>query len=120
MNIEESKLALKAAILEWQKKQGVADNDPMLAQLQLWEVYFNNTRLQSSKESIPSFGEFRSSLEQMERLSQGFSKQTAELIQEIRAVPKLRSDLNSFPHFALVLTALGALVTGILIGKFIF
>ena len=118
MNTEESKVALRAAILDWQKRHGIAESDPIIAQLELWELYFKNT-LQSSKESSPSFGEFRSSLEQMERLSKEFSKQTAELIQEIRAVPKLRSDLNSFPHFALVLTALGALVTGILIGKFI-
>ena len=41
-----------------------------------------------------------------------------EIIQELRAVPKIRSDLNQFPVFALVFTAALALLAGILIGKF--
>jgi hypothetical protein len=41
------------------------------------------------------------------------------MIQELRAVPKLRSDFTNFPRFALVFTAAVALLAGILIGKFV-
>ena len=44
------------------------------------------------------------------------SELSAEIIEELRAVPKIRSDLNRFPMFALVFTAALALLAGILIG----
>jgi hypothetical protein len=119
MSSEEQRLALKTAILEWQKKYGIQEGDPILATLELWEIYLNTLKPQSASERIPSFEEFRSSLEQLGRLSKGFAKQAGEVIQEMRAVPKIKSDLNRFPMFALVFTALIALLAGITIGKFV-
>ena len=58
-------------------------------------------------------------MQQLDRLGKGFAKQAGEIIQEIRAVPNIRSELNRFPMFALVFTSLVALLAGILIGKFI-
>ena len=117
MSDGDPKLALKNAILEWRKKYGVQDGDPMLAAVELWEIYFNHAQLGGSKEPLPSYEEFRSTMEQLERLGGDFAGRAAEIIEELRAVPKIRSDLNRFPMFALVFTAALALLAGILIGR---
>ncbi len=113
MSNGEPKQALKSAVLEWRKKYGVQDNDPMLAVVELWEIYFSHP-----KERLPSFEEFRCTMEQCERLGGELTGRAAEIIQELRAVPKIRSDLNRFPMFALIFTASLAMLAGILIGKF--
>ena len=119
MTEADQKQALKNAILEWRKKYSVQDGDPMLAAVELWEIYFHHAQVPPSKERLPSFDEFRSTMEQLERLSGDFTGRAAEIIEELRAVPKIRSDLNRFPIFALVFTAALALLAGILIGRFV-
>ena len=119
MSTDDPKLALKNAVLEWRKKYAVQDGDPMLAALELWEIYFNHAQLNGSKDRITSFEEFRSTMEQLERLGDDFTGRAAEIIEELRAVPKIRNDLNRFPMFALVFTAALALLAGILIGRFV-
>jgi len=119
MSTDDPKLALKNAILEWRKKYGVQDGDPMLAAVELWEIYFTYAQINPSQERLPSFEDFRGTLEQLERLGGDFTGRAGEIIQELRDVPKIRSDLNQFPMFALVFTAVLALLAGILIGKFI-
>ena len=116
MSEADPKQALKNAILEWRKKYSVQDGDPMLAAVELWEIYFNHAQVQPSKERLPSFDEFRSTLEQLARLSGDFTGHAAEIIKELREAPKIRSDLNRFPIFALVFSAALALLAGILIG----
>ena len=39
MNGEERNLTLQNAVLEWQKKYGIRDGDPMLASLELFHIY---------------------------------------------------------------------------------
>ncbi|MCG3147707.1 MAG: hypothetical protein PCFJNLEI_01148 [Verrucomicrobiae bacterium] len=119
MSSDDPKLVLKNAILEWRKKYGVQDGDPMLAAVELWEIYFSHVQLAGTQERLPSFEEFRNTMEQCERLSGDLAGRAAEIIQELRAVPKIRTDLNRFPVFALVFTAVLALLAGILIGRFV-
>jgi hypothetical protein len=119
MSETDPKQALKDAILEWRKKYGVQDGDPMLAAVELWEIYFNHAQLNTPKERLPGFEEFRSTIEQCERLGGDFTGRAAEIIKELRDVPKIRSDLNRFPMFALVFTSALALLAGILIGRFV-
>jgi hypothetical protein len=119
MSDSDPKLALKNAILEWRKKYGVQDGDPMLAAVELWEIYFNHVKPNGATERLPSFEEFRGTMEQLERLGGSFTGRAAEIIEELRNVPKIRSDLNRFPMFALVFTSALALLAGILIGKFV-
>lgn len=116
MSGEKEDLALKSAILEWRKKYGIQDSDPMLAAVELWGLYYSHAQVNGAKQ-IPSFEEFRGGLEQLGHLSNDVAGRAAEIIQELRAVPKIRSDLNSFPKFALVFTAAVALLAGLLIGK---
>ena len=113
------KLALKNVMLEWKKKYAIQDGDPLLAVVDLWAIYFTHIQLSSPKEHPPSFVDFRDTLEQLERLGGDFTGRAAEVIEELRAVPKIRSDLNQFPMFALVFTAAVALLAGILLGRFV-
>jgi hypothetical protein len=119
MSADDPKLLLKNAILEWRKTYGVQDGDPMLAAVELWEIYFSHVQVNGLKERLPSFEEFRNTMEQCERLSGDLTGRAAAIIEELRAVPKIRSDLNRFPIFALVFTAVLALLSGILIGRFV-
>jgi len=116
MSEADPKQALKNAILEWQKKYNVQDGDPTLAAVELWEIYFTHTQLNGPKP--PSFEDFRSTMEQLERLCGDFTGRAADIIKEMRDVPKIRSDLNRFPIFALVFSAALALLAGILIGRY--
>src|ERR1051326_7226091 len=86
------KQALKNAISEWRKKYSVQDSAPMLAALELWEIYFTHAQLSSRRERLPSFEDFRDTLEQLERLGADFTGRAGEIIQELRAVPKIRSE----------------------------
>ena len=117
MSDDDPKQALRNAILEWQKKHNVKDADPMLAAVELWEIYFTHAQLNGPKP--PSFEDFRSTMEQLERLCGDFTGRAAEIIEEVRAVPKIRTDLNRFSMFALVFIAALALFAGILIGRFV-
>lgn len=119
MSTDDPKLVLKNAILEWRKKYSVQDGDPLLAAVELWEIYFSHAQVAGLKEKLPSFEEFRSTMEQCERLGGDFAGRATEIIEELRTVPKIRSDLNRFPMFALVFTAALALFAGILIGRFV-
>lgn len=119
MSEADPKQALKDAIQEWRKKYSVQDGDPMLAAVELWEIYFTHAKLNEPKERPPSFEDFRSTMEQLERLSGDFTGRAGEIIEELRAVPKIRSDLNRFPVFALVFTAALALLAGVLIGRLV-
>ena len=116
MSDDDPKQALKNAILEWQKKHNVKDADPMLAAVELWEIYFTHAQLNGSKP--PSFEDFRSTMDQLERLCGDFTGRAGDIIKELREVPKIRSDLNRFPIFALVFSAALALLAGIMIGRY--
>ena len=116
MSEADPKEALKNAIMQWQKKYNVQDGDPTLAAVELWEIYFTHTQLNGPKP--PSFEDFRSTMEQLERLCGDFTGRAADIIKEMRDVPKIRSDLNRFPMFALVFSAALALLAGILIGRY--
>ena len=119
MSNEDPKQALKNAVLEWRKKHNVQDGDPMLAAVELWEIYFSHAQLNGLTNRLPSFEEFRNTMEQSERLSGDLTGRATDIIRELRDVPKIRTDLNQFPIFALVFTAALALLTGILIGRFV-
>ena len=82
MTTEDRNLALRAAILEWQKKYGIRDGDPMLATLELFHIYFEG--LQGPDAATAQrpllFEEFRGSLELVDERAKSFVKQSAELI----------------------------------------
>ncbi len=114
---DEEKSTLQAAVLDWRKKYGLQDGDPMLAVIELWEIYFDQARLPESRGS--HLEDFRKSVLQLDHLEKSILTQAGELIQELRAIPAIRNDLNSFPKFALMFVSGLALLLGIFLGKFL-
>ena len=107
------KQELRNAVLNWQRKHNIADDDPLLATVELWEAFLESERVPDA--SPP---DIRREIEQLDRIAKSFSKQTGEVIRELRAVPKIKSDLWMFPYFTVVLVSVGALIAGMIIGKF--
>ncbi len=118
---EDSELALKNAVLEWQKKYGIRDGDPLLASLELFHIYLRVTHPSAGQQGsrLPAFEDFRATVELLDQRSKGFSKQAGELIQELRIAPDIRRRLRAYQASALLLTFIGAFVSGLVIGKFL-
>ena len=114
MNEAPPKPALRNAVTEWQQKHNISNDDPIMATVELWEAFLESERIPEG-----SITQLRRNVDQMDRICKTLSKQATELVCELRAVPKLKSDLWSFPYFAVIFIAAGALVTGMLIGKFL-
>ncbi|HEU6448276.1 MAG TPA: hypothetical protein VFV23_07560 [Verrucomicrobiae bacterium] len=113
MNHEARKAEMQKAIAEWKKKYHIGNNDPLLATLDLWEILMQDI---SSGEPTNLF---RQELEKLTELAGRFTKQSGDIIVELRGVPKIKNDLWQFPYFTVLLVAVGALIIGIFIGKFI-
>ncbi|MCI0537753.1 MAG: hypothetical protein L0Z50_21270 [Verrucomicrobiales bacterium] len=107
------------AVLEWQHKHGIRDDDPMLASLELLQLFFANAKIKIPDSDAANAIEVRAALQQLDRLGKDFSKQARELIQEVRSVPKLHDGLAAGRFTAIFLTAVSAFGAGILIGKFV-
>ncbi len=114
MSENSRKQELREAVLNWQQKHNIANDDPLLATVELWEAF-----LESEKSVDATPVDVRREIEQLDRLGKSFTKQSGEVIRELRAVPKLKSELWMFPYFTVVFVAVGALVAGMLIGKFL-
>jgi hypothetical protein len=108
------KQALRDAVLDWQQRHNIADDDPLLATVELWEAFLESERAANS-----TAFDVRREIEQLDRLSKSFTKQSGEVIRELRAVPKLKEELWMFPYFTVIFVAVGALVAGMLVGKFL-
>jgi len=121
VNTEDRNLALRAAILEWQKKYGIRDGDPMLATLELFHIYFEGLQVRDAATAHRPllFEEFRGSLELVDERAKSFVKQSAELIGEMRTFSALQEQLRSFRASGIILLALAAAGAGVLLGKFI-
>jgi hypothetical protein len=114
MNSDAKKAEMQRAIAEWKKKNRIRNNDPILATLELWEIL-----MQDINAAEPT-NLFRQELEKLTAFTKTFSKQSSDLIVELRNVPKIKNDLWQFPYFTVLLVAAGALVIGFFIGKFVF
>lgn len=114
MNEEPRKQALRTAVFDWQQRHNIADDDPLLATVELWEAF-----LESERATDASAYDVRREIEQLDRIGKSFTKQTGEVIRELRTVPKIKSELWMFPYFTVIFIAVGAAITGMLIGKFL-
>jgi ElaB/YqjD/DUF883 family membrane-anchored ribosome-binding protein len=110
------RLALRNAVVEWQQKHAIADDDPLMATVELWEAFLESAKM---PDSTIAYHEIRQDLEQLNRLTKSLGKQSAEVIRELRAVPKIKDDLWAFPYFTVIVIAVAALIIGLLVGKFL-
>ncbi len=117
MNSDERNLTLQNAVLEWQKKYGIRDGDPMLASLELFHIYLRTSEPTATGSRPPTFEEFRESIELLDQRTKTFAKQAAELIQELRKLPDTARQMRSGRGALFFLLLLVALAAGIAIGK---
>lgn len=118
MDDENSPSAFEHAILRWQKKYEISDGDPMLACLELLDIYFA-ARQPASNEAPPTFEEFRESLESLHQRSREFSRYSSELIQRLAALSAPEAHKADFGVGGIVMLIVAAGI-GCLLGKFVF
>jgi hypothetical protein len=110
---------LTEAIGEWQRKHHIADGDPMIAALELVRIYLQHSRKidDGSDISPPSFEDFRSTIELLDRRSKAFVQQATDLIGELRRFGQSIKRVNGERLIIHCIgAAMGALV-GILIDR---
>lgn len=110
---------LDRAIADWQRKHRIADGDPMIAALELVRVYLQHTRHSDDGRdaAIPSFEDFRGTIELLDRRSKSFINQASDLVAELRRFAQNVERLNRVRIATLVmLTGLAAAV-GVLLAR---
>jgi hypothetical protein len=108
------------AVSEWKHKYRLRDDDPVLADMELLKLFFKNVKIELPADSeSANLVEVRAAIQQLNQLARDFSKQTRELIQELREVPKLERRLFAGRTAGFALTALSSAVAGVLIGKYL-
>ena len=77
---------LERAISDWQRKHHIADDDPMIAALELVRIYLKHSRENDNDPvaSPPSFEDFRGTVELLDRRSKAFMHQATDLVGELR------------------------------------
>jgi hypothetical protein len=110
---------LTEAIGEWQRKHHIADGDPMIAALELVRIYLQHSRKidEATDAAPPSFEDFRSTIELLDRRSKAFIQQATELVGELRRFGQSIKRVNGERLIIHCIgAAMGALV-GILIDR---
>ena len=110
---------LAKSIAEWQHKHRIADDDPVLAVLELvrLQIQHAGANRDDADTVAPSFDDFRSTIELLDRRSKSFINQAADLVAELRRFGQNVARLNRARTITqLVLVALGA-VAGFLIDR---
>ena len=105
---------LANAILEWQRKYRIADDDPILAVLELVRLQLQYSRVNrvDGDGAPPGFEDFRGTIELLDRRSKAFINQASDLVAELRRFGLNVKHINR----ARVATQLALLVAGIVIG----
>ena len=110
---------LERAIGEWQRKHHIADGDPMIAALGLVRVYLQHARHtdNSQDSAIPSFEDFRGTIELLDRRSKSFVNQASDLVGELRRFGQNVERLNRVRLATLLIMIVLAAIAGVLIGR---
>lgn len=110
---------LAAAVADWQRKHRIADGDPMIAALDLVRIYLRHARAidDDPETPPPSFEDFRSTIELLDRRSKSFIQQSADTVAELRRFAQSVERLNRSRFMTqLMLVTLGAVI-GVLIDR---
>ena len=110
---------LERSIGDWQRKHHIADGDPMIAALELVRVYLQHSRHTNDSQdaAIPSFEDFRGTIELLDRRSKSFINQASDLIAELRRFGQNVERLNRVRLATLLLMIALAAIAGVLIGR---
>ena len=108
---------LAKSIADWQHKHRIADDDPVLAVLELVRLQIQHARVgrDDMEASPPSFEDFRGTIELLDRRSKAFIHQATDLTAELRRFGLNVQRINRARLVTqLLLIALGAAIGGLL------
>jgi hypothetical protein len=110
--------SLARAISEWQRKHHIADDDPIIAVLELVRLQLQHASHErdGAQPPPPSFEEFRGTVELLDRRSKAFISQAVDLIAELRRFGQNIQRLNRFRFAVVVLTTALGVAAGMLAG----
>jgi hypothetical protein len=104
-------------IAEWRKKYQLREDEPLLLCLELFRIHQTHWDTIRRKE-LPSFSDFSNSLVKLHQDAAAIQRQAAALTEELRRY-KTATRLIAPSITGLLLTAFFAVLTGLLIGKFL-
>jgi hypothetical protein len=108
---------LARAISEWQRKYRIADDDPIIAVLELVRLQLQHTRInrEDAGAAPPGFEDFRVTIELLDRRSKAFIHQATDLTAELRRFGLNVQRINRARLVTqLLLIALGGAIGGLL------
>ena len=108
---------LARAIAEWQHKHHIADDDPILAVLELVRLQIQHARASrdDADAAPPSFEDFRGTIELLDKRSKAFIHQATDLTAELRRFGLNVQRINRARLVTqLLLIALGGAIGGLL------
>jgi hypothetical protein len=110
---------LTEAIGEWQRKYHIADGDPMIATLELVRIYLQHSRKVDDGPDLapPSFEDFRSTVELLDRRSKAFIHQATDLVGELRRFGQNVSRINRARFITHCVCAAFGAVAGVLVDR---
>jgi hypothetical protein len=109
---------LATAVADWQHKYRIADDDPILAVLELVRLQLQHARVDRTDADAapPSFEDFRGTIELLDRRSKAFINQSADLLTELRRFGLNVQRMNRGRFVTqLLLVILGAIIGAILV-----
>ena len=108
---------LATAIAEWQRKHRIAEDDPIIAVLDLVRLQLQNAprNRDHTETAPPSFEDFRGTVELLDRRSKAFIHQATDLVAELRRFGLKVQGL----HRARLITQLLLVALSILLGGFL-
>ena len=102
------------AITEWRTRHALREDDAILLCLELFHIHQRHWD-ELRHQDLPSFSEFRETVRNLKTTAGTLQKDSSALIDELRQRRTRRTPAAT----SLILIALLAIVTGILIGKFL-
>ena len=113
---------LAHAISEWQRKHRIADDDPIIAVLDLVRLQLQHARVDRDDDAAapPSFEDFRSTIELLDRRAKAFVHQATDVEAELRRFGLTVARLNRAHVFVQILLLLAGVVIGAVASRYLW
>ena len=107
------------AISEWQRKHRIADDDPVLAVLELMRLQLQHVQASRPVDNAapPTFEDFRSTIELLDRRSKGVRSARNGVVRELRQFGPFVGRLNCARVFSLIVAVLLGVIVGALAAR---
>ncbi len=110
---------LATAISEWQRKHRIADDDPVIAVLDLVRLQLQHTPTtrDDADTAPPSFEDFRGTIELLDRRSKALIQQATDLLGELRRFGLNVARINRGSVLSHLLLVALSVVVGVFLGR---